>query len=186
LGFAGKIRRLADQITINEQEENNVDTKLGYAGGAGSDGVKLWPAYLCFIIFGILIPFSQPEFKFTTMIYSVIVALVVGLLAVNLLILVFNSGNAALRQTDGGFAREAVGTGMLFMIPFTALAIMALAMLGWNAIMPFASAAITTAAATAGTEAMKRGAQGVKNVMIPSLVAIVLSTGWMMLTAILP
>lgn len=159
---------------------------MGYAGGAGPDGVKIWPAYLCFIIFGILIPFSRPELKFTTVIYSIIIAIVVGLLAVNLLILTFNSGNAALRQSDRGFAREAVGNGMLFMIPFTALAIMALAILGWNAVMPFASAAITTAAATAGTEAMKRGAQGVKNVMIPSLVAIVLSTGWMMLTAIIP
>jgi len=109
-----------------------------------------------------------------------------GLLAINLLILAFNSGNAALRQTDRGFAREAVGTGMLLMIPFTALAVMALVLMGWNGIMPFASAAITTAAATAGTEAMKRGAQGTKNVMIPTLVAIVLSTAWMMLTGILP
>lgn len=161
-----------------------METRLGYAGGAGVDGVKLWPAYLCFIIFGVLIPFSRPEYKVTTLIYSLIIAIVVGLLAVNVLILAFNSGNGDLRQT--GFAREAVGTGMLFMIPFTALAIMALTLLGWNAIMPFASAAITTAAATAGTEAMKRGAQGVKNVMIPTLVAIVLSTVWMMLTSILP
>ena len=172
---------------INQgQEEKNVDTKLGYAAGAGPDGVKLWPAYLCFIIFGVLIPFSRPDYKFTTIIFSLIIAIVVGLLAVNLLIAAFNSGNKDVRQADGGFAREAVGTGMLFMIPFTALAIMALALLGWNAIMPFASAAITTAAATAGTEAMKRGAQGVKNVMIPTLVAIVLSTVWMMLTSILP
>ncbi|MDD2585025.1 MAG: hypothetical protein PHT79_01685 [Syntrophomonadaceae bacterium] len=163
-----------------------MDTRLGYAEGAGLNGVKLWPAYLCFIIFGILMPFSRPEFKFTTLIYSLIVAIVVGLLAVNLLIIAFNSGNVALRQADGGFAREAVGTGMLFMIPFTVLAILALAILGWNAMMPFASAAITTAAATSGTEAMKRGAQGLKNVMIPTLVAMVLSTVWMMLTGILP
>ncbi|MGI6436235.1 MAG: hypothetical protein ACOX0F_12955 [Syntrophomonadaceae bacterium] len=163
-----------------------MDTKLGYAAGAGPEGVKLWPTYLCFVIFGVLIPFSRPEFKFTTLIFSLIVAIVVGLLAVNLLIIAFNSGNAAVRQADGGFAREAVGTGMMFMIPFTVLAILALALLGWNAIMPFASAAITTAAATAGTEAMKRGAQGLKNVMIPTLVAMVLSTLWMMLTGILP
>jgi hypothetical protein len=163
-----------------------VDTRLGYAQGAGSGGVKLWPAYLCFIIFGVLIPFSKPDFKITTVIYSLLIAIVVGLLAINVLILAFNSGNAALRQTDGGFAREAVGTGMLFMIPFTVLAIIALVLLGWNAVMPFASAAITTAAATAGTEAMKRGAQGTKNVMIPTLVAMVLSTVWMMLTSILP
>lgn len=163
-----------------------MDNKLGYAAGAGPEGVKLWPAYLCFVIFGVMMPFSRPEFKFTTLIYSLMIAIVVGLLAVNLLIIAFNSSNAAVRQADRGFAREAVGTGMLFMIPFTVLAILALAILGWNAIMPFASAAITTAAATAGTEAMKRGAQGLKNVMIPTLVAMVLSTVWMMLTGIMP
>lgn len=150
-----------------------MDTRLGYAQGAGPSRVKLWPAYLCFIIFGVLIPFSKPDFKLTTVIYSLLIAIVVGLLAINLLILAFNRGNAVLRQADGGFAREAVGTGMLFMIPFTVLAIIALAVLRWNAIMPFASAAITTAAATAGAEAMKRGAQGTKNVMIPTLVAMV-------------
>lgn len=176
-----------DRREINEEiGDENVDTRLGYAGGARPEGVELWPAYLCFIIFGILMPFSRPEFKLTTLIYSLIVAIAVGLLAVNLLIIAFNSGNAALRQANGGFAREAVGTGMLFMIPFTVLAILALAVLGWNAVMPFASSAITTGAATAGTEAMKRGAQGMKNVMIPTLVAMVLSTAWMMLTGILP
>ncbi|MGB4018148.1 MAG: hypothetical protein WBK78_01500, partial [Syntrophomonadaceae bacterium] len=78
-----------------------MDTRLGYAQGAGSGGVKLWPAYLCFIIFGVLIPFSKPDFKITTVIYSLLIAIVVGLLAINVLILAFNSGNAALRQTDG-------------------------------------------------------------------------------------
>ena len=81
---------------------------------------------------------------------------------------------------------EAVGSGMLFMIPFTVLAILAMVVLGWNAIMPFASAAVTTAAATAGTEAMKKGAQGIKNVLIPTVAAMVVSTVWMLLVGILP
>lgn len=163
-----------------------METRLGYAEGAGPDGVKLWPAYLCFIIFGILMPFSKPEFKFTTLLLSLIIAIAVGFMAVNILIMAFNSGNADLRQTDGGFAREAVGSGMLFMIPFTVLAILAMVVLGWNAIMPFASAAVTTAAATAGTEAMKKGAQGIKNVLIPTVAAMVVSTVWMLLVGILP
>lgn len=163
-----------------------METRLGYAEGAGPDGVKLWPAYLCFIIFGILMPFSKPEFKFTTLLLSLVIAIAVGFMAVNILIMAFNSGNAALRQTDGGFAREAVGSGMLFMIPFTVLAILAMVVLGWNAIMPFASAAVTTAAATAGTEAMKKGAQGIKNVLIPTVAAMVVSTVWMLLVGILP
>lgn len=163
-----------------------MDTRLGYAEGAGPDSVKMWPAYLCFIIFGIMIPFSRPEMKITTLIFSLIIALVIGFIAINLLVMIFNGNNASLRQTNVGFAREAVGTGMLFMIPFTVLAVLALVILGWNAIMPFAASAITTAAATAGSEVMKKGAQGIKNVMIPSVLAMVLSTVWMMLSGIIP
>ncbi len=118
---------------------------------------------------------------------SFLLALVIGLLAVNILIMLLNSSNKTLSAESGGqFAREAVGTGMLFMIPFTILAGLAQLLLGWNAVMPFASAAIMTACATAGTEVMKKGAQGIKNVMIPSAIAFLLSTGWMILVGIMP
>jgi hypothetical protein len=49
--------------------------------------------------------------------------------------------------------------------------------------MAFASAGITTAAAVVGTEVMKKGAKGIKNVIIPSLLAFLISTGWMLLIA---
>lgn len=164
-----------------------VEMKLGYAGRSGPAGSKLWPSYLCFMVFGILIPFGKPEFQVTTFILSVLLSLVVGLLAVNLLIMLLNRGNMALRAESGGqFARDAVGTGMLFMIPFAILAVLAQMILGWDAVMPFASAAIMTATATAGTEVIKKGAQGIKNVLIPSVLAFALSTGWMMLVGILP
>ena len=74
----------------------------------------------------------------------------------------------------------------LVTVTFTVLAVLAQLLLGWNAVMPFASAAIMTASAAAGTEVMKKGAQGIKNVMIPSALAFVLSTGWMLLVGILP
>lgn len=163
-----------------------MEMKLGYAEGAGPGRVNFWPVYLCFVIFGILIPFTKTEFKITTLLLSILISLLVGLLAINLLIIAFNSGNAALRQADGQFAREAVKSGMLFMIPFTVLAVLAQFALGWNAVMPFASAAIMTAAATSGTEVMKRGAQGIKNVMLPSVLAFVFSTMWMILAGMLP
>ncbi len=143
---------------------------LGYVRQSGQQSIKFWPTYLCFIIFGLLIPFSKPEFSVTTLLVSIIIAVLIGLLIVNLLIFLLNRGNQALHAEKKQFAREAVSTGMLFMIPFTVLAILAELVLGWNAIMPFASAAITTAAATAGTEVMKKGAKGIKNVLIPSLV----------------
>lgn len=161
--------------------------KLGQANPQGRQKTAFWPSYLCFIILGVLVPLSSPDFQILTLVLSAALALVIGLLAVKLLIILFNSGNKALRQETGGrFAPEAVGDGMLFMIPFTALAVLAQVFLHWDAVMPFASAAIMTAAATAGAEVMKKGATGVKNVMIPSGLAFILSTGWMMLVGLLP
>jgi hypothetical protein len=164
-----------------------MDKKLGQAKPQGRQKTAFWPSYLCFITLGVLVPLSRPDFQILTLVLSAALALVIGLLAVQLLIILFNSGNGALRQETGGkFAREAVSEGMLFMIPFTALAVLAQVFLHWDAVMPFASAAIMTAAATAGAEVMKKGATGMKNVLIPSAVAFFLSTGWMMLIGSLP
>lgn len=163
-----------------------MEMRMGYTDSAGPGKVVFWPVYLCFLVFGIIIPFSRPVFSLTTLLLSLFVSLLVGTLVVNLLIILFNASNSDLRQISSHFAREAVSTGMLFMIPFTILALLAQFILGWNAVMPFASAAIMTAAATAGTEVMKKGAPGIKNVLIPMVLAFVLSTGWMMLVGILP
>lgn len=164
-----------------------MNMKLGYAENSAQNPVSFWPVYICFLVFGLLIPFSKSQPQWLSFVLSVLLSLIIGILAVKILIALFNSGNPALRQeSNGQFAQEAVSTGMLFMIPFTVLAALAQLVLGWDAVMPFASAAIMTAAATAGTEVMKRGAQGIKNVMIPSVLAFVLSTGWMMLVGLLP
>ena len=163
-----------------------MEMKLGYTGRTGSGWVKFGLVYLCFIIFGAMIALSKPEFKILTLAFSLLLSLVVGLLSVYLLIMIFNAINTALRESSISFASEAVGNGMLFMIPFTVLAVLAKFLLGWDALMPFASAAIMTAMATAGTEVMKKGAQGIKNVLFPSVLAFVLSSGWMMLISILP
>ncbi len=167
-----------------------MELRLGYKDNAGpdrvKDGIKFWPVYLCFIIFGAIIPFTKPEPKVTTLLLSLFIALAVGFLAVGLLTRLLTAVNGVLEQNSRQLAREAVSTGMLFMIPFTVLAVLALFVLRWEAVMPFASAAIMTAAATSGTELMKKGAQGSKTVIIPSVVAFVLSTGWMVLVGILP
>lgn len=161
-------------------------TKLGYAGTSIRKKTAFWPSYLCFTVLGVLIPFNKSDVQAVTLLLSVLLALAVGLLAVKLLIVLFNSGNPALRtETAGQFAPEAVGAGMLFMIPFTVLAVLARLLLNWDAVMPFASAAIMTAAATAGTEVMKKGAHGMKNVIMPSGLAFALSIGWMLLVAML-
>ncbi|UWG95886.1 hypothetical protein LPY66_13290 [Dehalobacter sp. DCM] len=163
-----------------------MEMNLGYAKKSEKKGIKFWPVYVCFIIFGIIIPYSKPEVRLTAVFLSIIIAGGIGLLTVNLLVMLFNRGNQMLHAENNQFAREAVSTGMLFMIPFTVLAVLAQLLLDWNAAMPFASAAMMTATATAGTEVMKKGAHGMKNILMPSLLAFVFSTTWMMLVGILP
>ena len=75
-----------------------MEMNLGYAGPPGQSSVKFWPIYLCFIIFGISIPFSKPEPGVITFLLSVLLALVIGLLAVNILIMLLNSSNKTLVQ----------------------------------------------------------------------------------------
>ncbi len=163
-----------------------MENRLGYANSAGGNKVALWPIYLCFILFGILIPFGKENFTLITFSLSLLISVIIGFITVNALIIIFRSSNAELAQANSSFAKEAVADGLLFMVPFVALALLAQFALGWNAIMPFASAGVMTACATAGAEALKKGAQGTKNVMIPSIVAFVISTSWMMLVGILP
>ena len=163
-----------------------MEMKLGYAKESGGTGGRFWPVYLCYLTFGLLLPLSKEASTLTGLLVSAVIALVIGILMVRLLIMLFHRGNGVLFADNKELALEAIRTGMLFMIPFTALAVLAQLLLDWNAVMPFASAAIMTSTASAGTEVMKRGAKGVKNILIPSLLAFVFSTGWMMLVAILP
>ncbi|MCF8011016.1 MAG: hypothetical protein K9L17_00940 [Clostridiales bacterium] len=163
-----------------------MEIKSGDTLNSGPKKVLLWPVYLCFIVFGMLIPVTRPDFQVVTFLFSVLLSLVVGLLVIKLLIMLFNIANPKLRLDTCEFAREAVGTGMLFMVPFAVLAVLAKVLMGWNAIMPFASAAIMTSAATAGTEVIKKGAQDMKNMIIPSVLAFTISTLWMMLIGFLP
>jgi hypothetical protein len=106
---------------------------------------------------------------------------------IKFLILLLKSFNRDLIDNAGKhFAKEAVQKGMLFMIPFTVLAMLAFFILKWNAIMPFASAAITTSSAIAGAEVMQKGGKSLRNIIIPTLLGMLFSTAWMLTLALLP
>lgn len=161
-----------------------MEKKLGYKNKTIKGNFKFWPAYICFIVFGFLNAFDQGKLEIKSLLISITVSFILGVVTVYMLIFMLNSFNSNLcKETDGKFAKEAIETGMLFMIPFTILGVLAKFGLGWNGVMQFASAGITTATAVVGTEVMKRGAKGVKNVIIPSLFAFLISTGWMLLIA---
>lgn len=163
-----------------------MEARLGYTRDVGGNKIQFWPIYLCFILFGIMISFSKAEFTIITFLLSLLISVIIGVITINGLIIIFKSSNAELVQTNSQFAKEAVAEGMLFMVPFAVLAALAQFALGWDAVMPFASAAVMTACATAGAEVLKKGAIGAKNVMIPSAIAFLISTSWMLLVGILP
>jgi heme/copper-type cytochrome/quinol oxidase subunit 2 len=149
--------------------------------------ILMWPFYQCFLIFGILSSLGKQNFTTFNFVLSVLLSFVVGLLMIKFLILLLKSFNRDLIDNAGKhFAKEAVRKGMLFMIPFTVLAMLAFFILKWNAIMPFASAAITTSSAIAGAEVMQKGGKSLRNIIIPTLLGMLFSTAWMLTLALLP
>lgn len=147
---------------------------------------RFWIVNLCFLMFGILLPFTKPFFSIVTFTVSVTISLIFALTSVSLLVVIFNNLNPHLSNVSQSSTQDAVARGMLFMIPFTVLAVLAKFGLGWDAIMPFLSSGITTAMASSGSEIMKEGGRGAKNLILPSIFAFLISTIWMLILSILP
>ena len=109
-----------------------------------------------------------------------------GLMAVVLL-----SGLLALCN-PGAFKRPrglwgllgAASEGLLLLLPFTILALLAELLLGWNAAQAFAAAGLMASAPGMGAAAMKRGGNRWANLILPSLAGLALSAAWMLLCAL--
>ncbi len=146
------------------------------------------PAYFMFVVFGLMsADTTGGEIDITRTLIGVAIALVVAYLVINLMVILLNGANRELRQQKGpAFSKVMVSRGMFYMLPFVILAALAQYVLGWNAGMSFASAAIMTAGASTGMEAIKEGAQGAKNVLIPTIVGTLASTAWMLSLTLLP
>ncbi|WKY47562.1 hypothetical protein Q5O24_14615 [Eubacteriaceae bacterium ES3] len=155
--------------------------------GNQSANAIIWPYTLCFLAFGIMTGLDVSPFSILHLIGAVLVSVLIGGGLIVLLLVLFRQFNYSLTEKYGNnFSRQAVSKGIVFMIPFTVLALLAFFLLGWNAIMPFAATAITTSAANSGTEIIKLGGKGMKNVLIPTFLGLVFSTSWMMLLALIP
>ena len=79
---------------------------------------------------------------------------------------------------------EAVGTGLLLILPFAALAATAEILFGWNASQAFSSAGLMTAAAAVGVEAGRRGGGGLRGMLFPAIGAFLLVTAWALTCAL--
>jgi hypothetical protein len=94
--------------------------------------------------------------------------------------------NPAAANTHGKLAGlSAVSSGMLLIVPFTLLALIADLVLGWSAVLTFATAGVMTGAGAVGTEMSKLGSRRPANMILPTLVGILFVVGWMLLGALL-
>ncbi|HOO25192.1 MAG TPA: hypothetical protein PKW24_01110 [Clostridiales bacterium] len=158
----------------------------GFTKAELKENAKYWISYLSFLSFGLVVPFTKSKLSALTFIVSIVLALLLAFLTPFLSTLLLTLLNRPLKEVDALFAYTAVADGMLFMLPFAIMALTARFALGWGAVMPFASTGLTTAMATAGAELAGKGGKGFLNMMIPSLLALVFSTVWILLCGLLP
>lgn len=160
-------------------------TQLGCKTNADKQ-INYLETYLCFLAFGLLVGFAKENILVLSVLFSMLISGAFALMLTRVLVMVFEMVNPELCKENPDFAARVTKQGMLFLIPFTVLGIIAKLILGWDTIMPFASAGIMTAAGTAGMEAVKGGAKGLKNSIYPMILGFVISTLWMLIVNILP
>jgi tetrahydromethanopterin S-methyltransferase subunit B len=150
--------------------------------------MKLTLVILSFTIFGVLgVNASIPNGDAIHIIAGILISLIMAGMALGINIALFGALNPDTRRKHGyrGIV-DAVLDGYLYMLPFLALAVLSTLLFKWQAAMSFASAAVMIGGATAGTEIMKKGAKGIKNMLIPSGVGFVITLMWMALLSLIP
>ncbi|OHW63257.1 hypothetical protein EUAN_01210 [Andreesenia angusta] len=136
---------------------------------------------LSFVVFGVLgVNSAVPNSKASHIAIGAAVSLVMAGISLGSSISLFGALNPEVRRKHGvsGIA-EGVLDGYMYMLPFLALATLSTLLFKWQAAMSFASAAVMIGGATAGTEMMKRGARGMKNMLIPSAIGFLVTMLWM-------
>lgn len=142
---------------------------------------------LSFGIFGILGVYSSVEEPGAShMILGLLIALIMAGISIGSNVSLFSALNPDIREKYGvkGIA-DGVLDGYLYMLPFLTLAGFSVLLFKWDVPMAFASAAVMIGGATAGTEMMKRGAKGIKNMLIPSGIGFAVTLLWMTLLSAL-
>jgi hypothetical protein len=88
------------------------------------------------------------------------------------------------RERGPGALAKAISSGLLMLLPFTLLAALAELGLGWNAVQPFMTAGVMTAAGLAGAEAVRLGGGRLANAVVTSLTGLAFSSMWLVLSTL--
>jgi hypothetical protein len=155
-----------------------VENKKSYSG------FKRFVGIICFAILGMVGTFQQGEaFNIWNSLFGMLIGLVFGFLSMTILAMFLRWINPELKKTQPkGFARRAVSSGMVFMVPFAFMAFMAAYFLHWKSVALFVSAAISTVAIATGAEIGKLYEKPkLLNNIVPSILASGCSMAWMYL-----
>jgi hypothetical protein len=80
--------------------------------------------------------------------------------------------------------QEAASNGLLLILPFAVLALVAELLLGWNASQTFSSAGLMTACGAVGVEVSRRGGGRLRSMLVPTGIAFAMATAWMILSTV--
>ena len=142
---------------------------------------QLWIApALAFAAFGALVGWRIGDSVVAAGL-GVLAGALFGSLGTYLLVLALGLANPNLGRD---VMREATATGLLLLLPFAALALAAELLLGWNASQVFSSAGLMTACGAVGVEISRRGGAGLRGVLVPTIIALLLSTAWVSLSVL--
>jgi hypothetical protein len=148
------------------------------------NGFKRLIGVMCFALFGVLGSLQQgQEFDLLNIVYGSLVGLVFGWVSIMIMTIFLRWINPGLKKTQKkGFARRAVSSGMVFMVPFAVMAFMAVTLLHWKSAGLFVSGAISAVAVATGAEISKLYEKPrLWNNIVPSVVATVCSMTWLYL-----
>ena len=145
-------------------------------------GWKRFFGLLCFCIFGMVGFLHQGnDLNVWDMLYGALVGLIFGFLSMLFLAIVLRIINNKLKKIyKKGFARKSVSEGMVYMVPFAVMAVLAAYYLNWSSAGLFVSAAIVAAASGTGA-AISRLYDKPKllNNIVPSFIASACSMAWL-------
>jgi len=111
--------------------------------------------------------------------------MVMGLVWLGVLTGIVHVMNPEITRTyGGGAALVPVATGMLMVVPFTVLALIAELSLGWSAAQAFAAAGLMTGAGAVGMEIGRLGPRKLLNSLVPAGGGMLFVVVWMLLGAL--
>jgi hypothetical protein len=88
------------------------------------------------------------------------------------------------RLADAAVVTRSVDDAFLLLLPYALLAALAEGVFGWSAVQAFSAAGLMSAAGLAGGGAIAQGGRPLPNLLLPALLVLPVTAGWMALASL--